>query len=104
MPPQLRADGGVVKERTVVRYFAIRYVRSPAAFFEDSIFSPPLLGTCHLEANVGFGCDPNEPRPSTIQLIWQLPFVTTADFTKDPDAPIGIRFRAQRGVARRELS
>src|SRR5688500_16090536 len=24
-------------------YFTIRYVRSPAAFFDDSIFCPPLL-------------------------------------------------------------
>jgi hypothetical protein len=26
-----------------VGYFAIRYVRSPAASFDDSTFSPPLL-------------------------------------------------------------
>ena len=38
------ARGGVLKKKLGVGgYFAILYVRSPAAFLEDSIFSPPLL-------------------------------------------------------------
>jgi hypothetical protein len=40
---RLRAEGRHWKKRTGGCYLAMRYVRSPAAFFEDSIFSPPLL-------------------------------------------------------------
>jgi hypothetical protein len=42
-PPEARPEAAFLKVVVGARYLAILYVRWPAAFFEDSIFSPPLL-------------------------------------------------------------
>ena len=41
--PRLVAGSGVWTDGCLGVYFAILYVRSPAAFFDESIFCPPLL-------------------------------------------------------------
>src|SRR5579864_1801294 len=40
------------------RYFPILYVRSPAAFLDDSIFSPPLLPRMLTKPRTVCGCQP----------------------------------------------
>ena len=50
----LESKGGLHKqEREGARYLVILYVRSPAAFLDDSIFSPPLLP--RMLTKLGFG-------------------------------------------------
>src|ERR1700686_5254550 len=42
-PPQRLSEAACFGGELKLVYLQILYVRSPAAFFEDSIFSPPLL-------------------------------------------------------------
>src|SRR5580698_9433568 len=52
---------GVLPEaafRTAAGYFVIRYVRSPASFFDDSIFSPPLLPRMLTKPRTVWACQP----------------------------------------------
>ena len=41
-----------------VRYVVMRYVRSPAAFLLDSIFSPPLLPRILTKPHTVWACQP----------------------------------------------
>src|ERR1700681_3752921 len=54
-PGGCRGGGSCV---TLSSYLAMRYIRSPAGFFEDSIVSPPLLPRMETKPRTVCGCQP----------------------------------------------
>src|SRR5579864_213068 len=55
--PRARGRGGVWTT-SCLNYLPILYVRSPAAFLDDSIFSPPLLPRMLTKPRTVCGCHP----------------------------------------------
>jgi hypothetical protein len=55
---RLLGGRGGVWTTSCLNYFPILYVRSPAAFLDDSIFSPPLLPRMLTKPRTVCGCQP----------------------------------------------